>query len=188
MKKAYLLLLLAPSALVYACGGDDSTDGGTDSGNKDSTTGTDAAADTSTTDVAADSAKDSGTTDAPADVTISITCLEPANCIDGGALDAAYPPADSGIVCCGTVVTTGAFPNCALSGASTACMAPSACASNVNTSSCGNDTFRLCEGNSECTETNFNKCCSAKVGDAATVKLCASTTIAALSGGQITCN
>src|SRR5450432_4237177 len=107
MKKAYLLLLLAPSALVYACGGDDSTDGGADSGNKDSTTG-DAAADTSTADVAADSAKDGGA-DAPNDVSVTITCIHPADCFDGGMADAAYPP-DSGEVCCATVNLTGTFP------------------------------------------------------------------------------
>src|ERR1700690_3147752 len=114
MRKAYFLLLLAPAALVYACGGGDDSDGGTDASNDQTTNGA-SKPDTST--------NDTGTTeagkDAAPDVTINITCLRPSNCFDGGAQDAADPP-DSGEVCCGTIATSGSFPNCAFGSASTA--------------------------------------------------------------------
>jgi hypothetical protein len=166
MHKAYLLLLLAPSALVYACGGSDNStlDGGGDAtvdspGNdssKNDSGGQDSSNDTSP--------MNDGGQDATQDVSVSIACTEPAQCIDGGNLDAAYPPS-SGEVCCAQVTTTGAFPNCKPSSVSTACSAPGSCASSYSTSSCSTDTFRACAHNAECTETQFNKCCTAKVGD-----------------------
>ena len=149
MRKAWLLLLLAPSALVFACGGDDSgTDGGSDAANDNTTkpdSGGDAANDTGTTPERTPDAGDAGN-----DVSITITCLKPADCIDGGG-DAAFPP-DSGEVCCGTVQTSGSFPQCSFNSASTACQAPGACPTTVNLQSCGTDQVRLCEADKECTE------------------------------------
>jgi hypothetical protein len=188
MRKTWLLLLLAPSALIYACGGDSSTnDGGTDA----------------TSDVANDTSKpdtgtnDTGTNDTGVqdsglgDVSITLDCLKPADCFDGGG-DAAFPP-DSGEVCCGTVQTSGTFPQCSFGAASTKCSAPSACATTISLQSCSTDTVRLCESDTECTEqgtNNFNKytkCCSTSLGDAGRVHFCANTTIATASQGAITC-
>jgi hypothetical protein len=155
-KEAYLLLLLAPSAVIYACGGDSSTaDGGldatTDSPGTDAP-GIDAAKDTG-------SGNDAGNDTGPqGDGSVSIQCAFPAECVDGGDLDAAYPPADSGVVCCATVNLSGSFPNCSFGSFSTACTAPSACASNVNLA-CSTDTLRACAHNSECKEATYNTCC-----------------------------
>jgi hypothetical protein len=178
MRKPYLLLLLVPVAVVWACGGDDSSNGDG---------GPDAVADT-TTDAPSDSsndappdAGDSGAEDATPDITLSITCLRPANCIDGGDQDAAYPPS-SGEVCCGTIVTNGDPQNCNFTGVSTACSAPSGCATSVSFS-CGTDTVRLCTSNTECTEQTYNKCCSVAQGDAS-IHFCANTIIANAAGGS----
>lgn len=190
MRKAYLLLVLAPAALVWACGGSDDSISG-DGGGNDATTDGNPQNDTGTTDGSSDAAKTDGATDAGQDVSITITCIKPADCIDGGNLDAAYPP-DSGEVCCGTVQTAGTFPNCAFNAASTTCAAPSACATSIGLQSCGTDTVRLCSADSECTEmgtsfTTYNKCCSATYQDAGRVHFCSNTTIANLSQGSITC-
>jgi hypothetical protein len=189
MRKPWLLLLLVPSALVYACGGDSSpSDGGTDAvaDNTVKDSGGDTATDTGPGDTGADTGKDAG-----GDVSVTLTCLKPADCFDGGG-DAAFPP-DAGEVCCGTVQTSGTFPQCSFNSASTVCQAPGACPTNVNLQSCGTDQVRLCESDTECTEnggnlTNtYNKCCSTQYQDAGRVHFCASTTIATVSGGAITC-
>jgi hypothetical protein len=190
MRKAWLLLLLAPSALVYACSGDSSTtDGGTDATANDAAP--DVAKDTGTQDTGT---QDTGVQDSGGgDVSFNITCLKPANCIDGGDQDAAYPP-DSGEVCCGTVQTSGTFPSCSFDQASTACAGPSTCPTTIGTSSCGTDKVRLCESDTECTEntgnplSSYTKCCSTAFGDAGMrVHFCGNTTIASISGGKITC-
>lgn len=186
MRKVWLLLLLAPSALVYACGGDDSkSDGGSDAANDNTTNpdtgGGDAAKDTSTN----DTGTDTGPGDAGNDVSFTVTCLKPADCIDGGNPDAAYPP-DSGEVCCATVQTSGTFPNCSLNAASTKCSAPSACASQFALS-CGTDTARLCTNTTECTEGTYNDCCSADLGDAGTIHLCFNKALSNQTGGKIVC-
>ncbi len=187
MRKAWLLLLLAPSALVYACSGDNNTnDAGTDA-TTDVATKPDAAPDTGT-----DAAKDSGTDAPQTDGSFNITCFKPADCFDGGG-DAAFPP-DSGEVCCGTVQTSGNFPGCSFDTASTACTAPGTCPTTIGTQSCGTDKVRLCESDTECTEdggnvlNTYNKCCSTAFGDAgARVHFCGNTTLAGVSGGKITC-
>src|SRR5512142_1675195 len=102
MRKAWLLLLLAPSALVYACSGDSTTtDGGTDA------TANDSAPDVAKQDSGTDTGtQDTGVKDAAIDVSLTLDCFKPADCIDGGDPDAAYPP-DSGAVCCGNVIGNG---------------------------------------------------------------------------------
>lgn len=191
MRKAYFLLLLAPTAIIWACGGTDSTiDGGNPDATTDSTTGDSSPpGDSSTNDA---NKNDGGPSDASQDLNIKITCQKPADCFDGGNPDAAYPP-DSGEVCCGTVQTAGQFPNCSFNSASTTCDAPSACATKIGLQSCGTDTVRLCSADSECTEqggqsfTTYTKCCSTQYQDAGRVHFCANTTIAAASQGAITC-
>jgi hypothetical protein len=182
MRKAWLLLLLAPSALVYACSGDNNTnDAGTDA-TTDVATKPDAAPDTGT-----DAAKDSGT-DAPqqSDASFTLTCFKPADCFDGGG-DAAFPP-DAGEVCCGTVQTSGTFPSCSFDQAGTACQAPSACATTIGLQSCGTDQVRLCESNTECAEPGYDLCCSTAFGDAgARVHFCGNNTLKIASQGKITC-
>ncbi len=151
MRKLLVLLLLAPSALVYACGGDDSgNDGGTDA-QADNTTKDSGGADTSTDTGPQDSGTDV-TDSSTSDVTITLQCQRPGDCFDGGQLDAAYPP-DSGEVCCATAVTTGTQPNCSLASLTTACKAPGSCASNIPLSlNCGTDTIRGCAHAAECTD------------------------------------
>jgi hypothetical protein len=174
MRKAYFLLFLAPAAVVY-CGGDNGTnlDGGSDAAN-DNTTGdsaTDAAKDTG-----GDSASEGGN-DAGQDVTISIACTKPSDCVDGGA-DGAV----TSVNCCGTINTTGSFPTCSFASATTACEAPSACPTTFDTMGCGSDTVRLCTVNGDCTENTYNKCCSFKYQDAS-VHFCANQGIASIAGG-----
>jgi hypothetical protein len=187
MRKAWLLLLLAPSALVFACGGDDTgTDGGSDA-QADNTvkdgSGGDAANDTS----ANDTGTDTGPGDAGGDVAISVTCLKPADCIDGGDPDAAYPP-DSGVVCCGDIKGNNNAQQCQIVSASTSCTAPGSCATSfTGLVSCSSATVRLCESASECTEQGNNLCCAAQAGDGGTIKICANKQIAGLSGGKIVC-
>lgn len=190
MRKVWLLLLLAPSALVYACSGDSNTnDGGTDA------TANDAAPDVAKQDTGTNDTgtQDTGTKDSGGgDASITITCLRPSNCIDGGDQDAAYPP-DSGEVCCATVQTSGSIPSCSFDQASTACTAPGTCPTTISTSSCGTDKVRLCAADTECTEkgssilNTYDKCCSTAYGDAGRVHFCANTTIASVSNGAITC-
>ena len=166
MRKAYFLLLLVPSAVIYACGGStNDIDGGSDAAS-DNTTNQDAAADTGNgSDTGSDgNTSDGGTKDATQDVVFNISCLYPYQCIDGGEPDAAYPPT-SGEVCCGTLVLTGTMiQNCSLASLTTQCSAPGSCASNVALS-CGTDTIRGCEHAAECTETNYPNCCLFDYGD-----------------------
>ncbi len=108
MRKAYFLLLLAPTAIVWACGGSDNTtiDGGSDATTDTSTGDSSPPGDSGTNDA---NKNDGGPGDASQDLNINITCQKPANCFDGGDPDAAYPP-DSGEVCCGTRPDLGNFP------------------------------------------------------------------------------
>lgn len=180
MRKVWLLLLLAPSAIIYACGGDNSgNDGGTDAANDITVK-----PDTGGGDAGTDAAKDTGPTDSGGgDVVISITCQHPSDCFDGGALDAAYPP-DSGEVCCATAVTTGQVPNCSLQSLTTACKAPGQCASDIPLSqTCGTDTLRGCAHAAECTEQAYNKCCVFDVGDAA-VQACLNNIAIQVTGAK----
>jgi len=166
MRKAWLLLLLAPSALVWACGGDDTSDGGTDAQSDNTTkpdTGGDGAAD----------AKSDGTStlDSSNDVVtnpdqFSVTCRQPSDCVDGGMPDVAYPPSEAGVVCCGDLVLSGQIPNCNFDSFATKCQAPGSCASNIQLT-CGTDIVRGCAHNSECAENGYNKCCTVQgFGDA----------------------
>lgn len=193
MRKTYLLLLLAPAALVWACGGSDdsvATDGGPDA-TTDAIPG-DSSNDTASGDGNANDGKaNDGGSDAAQDVSVTLDCFKPADCFDGGNPDAAYPP-DSGEVCCGTVSTSGTFPQCSFNSAATACKAPGSCATNISLSSCTTDTVRLCASDTECTEkgnniTTYNKCCSTAYQDAGRVHFCANALIANASGGAITC-
>jgi hypothetical protein len=195
MRKAYrclLPLLLAPAVVASACGGDDTTDGGTDAAadntlhDASSVDGSDASQDTGATDAGTDSATDASTdssTDAgtdAADGSINVSCLHPADCFDGGA-DAADPP-DSGEVCCGTLVTTGMLPSCTFVSLTTQCTAPSSCTSNVPLS-CTTDTIRGCQHASECIETGYDQCCTFNGGDAGNVQFCAGSIVAEFSLG-----
>jgi hypothetical protein len=187
--RAYLLFLFAPSALLaYACGGDSGqNDGGTDA-TTDQANGDATQPDSSGMDGASDSSNnDSGGNDAGMgmDVQISITCAFPAECVDGGDWDAAYPPADAGEVCCGTLTTSGTFPGCSLSSITTSCAAPGSCPTTIDTSSCGTDTVRGCKHKGECTESGYNQCCTVKQGDAG-ITFCMSTGLATLLGASCT--
>ena len=186
MRKAWLLLLLAPSALVYACGGDDTkTDGGSDAPN-DNTVKNDTGGGDAGNDVAQNN--DTGTNDAGADVSITIDCLAPSDCVDGGVDGGVYPPADAGVVCCGTITGNGNQQTCSIVSASTKCQAPSSCATNFGgLVTCSSATVRLCKTAAECTEQGENLCCVAQAGDAGSVQICASKGVANLSGGKIVC-
>jgi hypothetical protein len=183
MRKLWLLLLLAPAAFVYACGGDDTTDGGSDAAN-DNTTKPDSGGDAAGDSAVNDAAKDTGPTDSGGgDVVVSITCQHPSDCFDGGAADAAYPP-DSGEVCCAVAVTTGQVPNCSLSSLTTSCKAPGNCASDIPLSqTCGTDTLRGCAHAAECVEAQYNKCCVFDVGDAA-VQACLNAIAIQVTGAK----
>jgi len=186
MRRTYLFFLFVPSVLVaYACGGSGSEiDGGSDATTSDGPNGNDS------------STNDTGSQDATNDVvnnmdsgsdvvTVNITCTRPAQCIDGGVLDAAYPP-DSGEVCCGTLVTVMNGQTCAISSVTTACDTPTACPTSFDMMGCGSDTVRLCSDNKECVEDSgvgpLNKCCLFG-NDAGHIRFCANDTIAALGGG-----
>ena len=183
MRKAWFLLLLAPSALVWACGSDDTNNA--DSGGNDATT-SDVAnnKDTGTTDTGTKdtgNGGDTGSQDAGNDVVVNVTCKHPVDCIDGGQADAAYPP-DSGEVCCATVSLTGTFPQCSVQSLTTACTAPGQCASNIPFS-CGTDTVRGCSHAAECTEQGYPKCCVLNIGDAA-VQACLSPAVIQGTGAK----
>jgi len=194
MRKTYLLpLLFVPSALIWACGGGDNVDidGGLDA--TPDTTQSDGPSnnDGSTNDVANDTST-SDASDAGQDVTITLDCFKPADCIDGGDPDAAYPP-DSGVVCCGTVATNGQQQSCKLTAVSTTCKAPGSCGTDfLGFLSCTDLTVRLCESDNECTEngnnqlTTYNQCCTGSYGDAS-AHFCANSTIASQSQGRINC-
>ena len=187
MRKVWLLLLLAPSALVYACGGDDTTDGGADAAN-DTTTKPDSGGDTGTDTGTNDTGTDTGPGDSGGDVSITVTCLQPSDCVDGGVADAAYPPADAGVVCCGDIKGNNNAQQCQIVSAATSCKAPGQCATSfAGLVSCSSATVRLCDFASECTEQGNNLCCSAQAGDGGTIKICANKQIAQLSGGKIVC-
>jgi len=179
MRKLWLLLLLAPSALIYACGGDDSgTDGGSDAAN-DNTTKTDSpTTDGSTNDV---NNLDSSTTDASdAAVAFDVTCQKPADCTgDAGAN-----------VCCADIpVNGGTPPACKIVGISTSCTTGAACPTNITAqSTCnGTDQVRACATNADCTEAQYNKCCTFKLGGDAGgdggVSFCLNNQLAQLGGG-----
>jgi hypothetical protein len=187
MRKLYLVLLLAPAAAIYACGGDDSSnvDGGMDVTSGDSPSG-DAGNDSGQDGSNNDAANNDGGQDAGSDVVqVSLSCLKPADCVDGGNPDAAYPPADAGVVCCGDITTAGTdITMCTLSSVSTACKSPSACPTTLDTSGCGMDQLRVCAHKSECTEgmgtvNAIDQCCTLKSGDAGAT-VCLSSTIATL--------
>jgi hypothetical protein len=195
-KRAYLLLLL-PSAMAYACGTSDDTipDGGSPDALPDTTvadaskdTGADspidAPADTTVSDASNDAGADAPIDgpadsggDAGSDSGINLACLHPADCFDGGALDAAYPP-DAGEVCCGTLVTTGVIPSCSFVSLTTQCVAPSSCGSSISLFSCGTDTVRGCQHASECVETGYDECCTFNGADAGYVSFCVGATVA----------
>jgi len=179
MRKAYFLLLLVPPVAIYACGGSaDDTDGGNDAAS-DNTTNKDSSADTGTSDAGSDgNANDVNTQDVANDVVVSITCVYPYQCIDGGVPDAAYPPS-SGEVCCGTLVLGGTIPNCTFTSLSTQCSAPGSCASNVALA-CTTDTIRGCKHAAECTESSYGNCCLFQYGDGG-AQFCVDSTLAAFA-------
>ena len=111
----------------------------------------DATTDAQLSDEAADASEDSTPESS------SLACTAPADCIDGGILDAAYPPS-SGEVCCAMLDTTGIPGHCAVQTYASHCSAPSACPSNIPLG-CGADTVRLCQHASECTEVEYTACC-----------------------------
>lgn len=163
--------------MIWACGGDDNVnlDGGNDATTTDGGGNDTGTKDTGTNDTGTN---DSGSTDGGTkDVSVSIDCLKPADCVDGGDPDAAYPPADAGVVCCATVQTSGGFPQCSLDSISTACATPANCPSSVSFQSCTTDTLRACHAASECTETQYNMCCKFQT-DAGTAQVCANQLIA----------
>jgi len=191
MRKPYLLLAFVPAAIVWACGGGDDNlnlDGGPDA-TTDSPSGDAAKNDGSSTDgSSSDGSSSDGATDAGNDVTLTLDCFKPSDCVDGGDPDAAYPPADAGVVCCGTVTGNGSQQSCQIEGASTLCKAPGTCATDFSgLLTCSSATVRFCTTSAECTEANYNKCCVAHGGDAGDFHICASNGVANLSGGKIVC-
>ncbi|HEY1957661.1 MAG TPA: hypothetical protein VGH28_18705 [Polyangiaceae bacterium] len=186
MRKPYLLLAFVPAAIVWACGGGDDNlnlDGGPDA-TSDSAPKTDASSNDSATN---DSSTNDGAADAAADVTLTLDCFKPADCVDGGDPDAAYPP-DSGVVCCGTVTGNGNANACQIEGATTLCKDPASCKTSfTGLVTCSSATVRFCTTDSECTEGSASQCCTANGGDAGKFHVCASTAIANFSGGKITC-
>ena len=182
-------LVFAPAAVLYACGGSDNStiDGGgdatldgpgADSNNGDSSK--DGSTDGNNTD--GNNTDGGNGMDSGSDVKVTIACGDPAECVDGGMLDAAYPPSD-GVVCCATVKTSGMGQPCNVDSVSTQCVAPGSCASMYGFS-CGTDTFRACAHSAECTEAQFNKtagggCCTATLGDASAT-FCMDSTLKAV--------
>jgi hypothetical protein len=172
------VLVLVPGAALYACGGGDNTqiDGGNDAtvdgmNNPDSTGDSKMNGDTGND----SSMGNDGGSDAPADVVVNVQCRIPADCVDGGNPDAAYPP-PANDVCCATVMTGGKGFNCTLDSVTTMCTTASMCPSMLGACP-GTDTVRGCAHTSECTEPAYNKCCTVKT-DAGAVSACMSMTIA----------
>lgn len=162
MRKAWLLLLVAPSVLVWACGGggDDSDAGGNNDAQADNTTKTDSGGiETSTI--------DSSSTDAGSNPdVVAVACHFPGDCVNGNEADAAYPPAEAGVVCCGKLVLSGTPPECNFDSFTSKCQAPTACNSDIQLA-CTTNTVRGCAHTSECVESNYNHCCTvAAFGDA----------------------
>jgi hypothetical protein len=185
MRKAWLLLLLAPSALVWACGGGDNVDldGGSDA-QGDNTTKNDSGGDGGSKDgVASDTSTDTSSNDVANEGGFNIACRAPSDCIEGGIPDGSYPPAEAGVVCCGTLVLSGQPPNCNFDSLTTVCQTPGTCASNIALQ-CTTDTIRGCEHTSECTETNYNHCCHTNGFGDGGASVCMSTQIAQLIGAQ----
>jgi hypothetical protein len=139
----------------------------------------------------ADATTDAGSSEAAEDASEAeasndaspLGCTVPADCIDGGVLDAAYPPS-SGEVCCGTIETTGVTGHCALVSFTTHCAAPLACASSFPTTACTSDTVRLCQHASECVEQDLGDCCQFKQ-EAGVVQFCTNLIVAMV--GNATC-
>jgi len=178
MRKAYLLVLFAPAALVWACGGsgDDNLtgDGGNDATTNDGNTQNDSATNDGATN-SDSSTNDAGANDASSDVAndvkLDITCLNPSEC-------------DGGDVCCGKLTVSGTQQNCKIASAQTQCATANTCATNVGASlQCsGTDTVRLCSSNTDCTEQAYNQCCTFKQGDAG-VSFCLNQEFASQAGG-----
>ncbi len=76
-------------------------------------------------------------------------------------------PCSGGKVCCGTIDTTGSFPGCSVTTASSVCALGSACTSSILTLSCGVNAVRFCTQAADCTEsgdgsaeTSYDHCCT----------------------------
>lgn len=184
------LFLVIPAAFAYACGGDDTSDAGGDSGendgtvandtgsNKDGTTTNDSGGgdtgtsnDGGTTDSGStdSGSQDSGSKDSGSADSGSFTCTKPSDCPNE--------------FCCGTIIFNGGqLPNCKLADASSACSAT--CNSNVQLSCNATDTVRSCAQTSDCADagSNYNKCCTVPFSDAS-VTFCWNSTYAGLVGG-----
>jgi len=175
------VLLVIPAAFVWACGGDDTNDGGIDSGGNDGTVGNDTGPqkdgsgndgttnDTGTNDTGPTDTgtTDTGTTDGG--LPSGFLCSKPSDC-------------DAGF-CCGTIVFNGGtLPNCTLEDASSVCNAT--CKSNVTLSCKTTDTVRACIAKAECADAGngYTDCCNVPFGDAA-VEFCWNKTYANLITG-----
>jgi len=164
----FTLVLAAPVACVWACGGSGDDSSGAD-GSTDGTTSGDgngghdgATADTGTT--GDGSGGDTGTgndggtatdgsTSADGSVESGITCESPSDCTNG--------------FCCGTIVFNGGtLPNCDLQSVSSACM--TTCKSDVKLSCKTTDTVRGCTQHTDCTDagTGYTDCCTVPFADA----------------------
>lgn len=146
MRKAWLLLVLAPSALFYACGGGDDSDGGSDA-NSDSTS-----------DVS--SKLDMGTTKDVVDAGPLLACHAPVDCV-GGDPNKPHPPEEAGVVCCGELDLAGTAPNCDFIQFTSKCIAPAGCPSDIQIM-CTTSIVRGCAFTAECTEPGYGLCCTVK--------------------------
>lgn len=82
--------------------------------------------------------------DAPPDATFDYLCTTASNCGTN--------------VCCATVNTSGNVP-CTVDGASSMCTSAAACITSIPLM-CSVETVRLCTHNDDCSEPNYDQCCT----------------------------
>lgn len=164
MKSGTTILLL----LAAGCGGDSiyvyECDGG----------GSDGAAD-STIDVA-DAARDVAEKDASGDAqdgggpVFNLKCAEGSQC-------------DGGTVCCGTLAFR---QGCNLSSLTASCKVPAGCSTVLQPFCGGDETVRLCDSPSDCTEPGYDRCCNFPIGGTVnSLTMCGSAAMAnAVDGGS----
>lgn len=165
------LLATLLSLLVGGCGGDavpseyGAADGATDSTIDVVDAANDAVEEDASRDAGSD-AQDGG------GFALSLKCAGGSQC-DGGA------------VCCGALAFR---PECSLLSLTASCKAPADCPTTLQPFCGGNETARLCDSPSDCTEPSYDRCCNFPiVGTNSSLTMCASAAMAAASGDGGSC-
>lgn len=108
--------------------------------------------------------------DAGSDVVVAASCTMPSEC-------------PTGDVCCGTLATTGNFPQCQITNETASCKTSASCPTSITQNCSTKDVVRLCTVAQDCTESFYNKCCKFPYADAS-VEFCSNSLIADAAGGS----